>query len=249
VDAVYIVRPGDSNEELRYSLRSIQKHLPFIDRVFVSGWFPDFLNPETVIHIASYDTALPADPRSSRHRKGYQDAEANWQAACLDERVSETFLAMNDDFFVMQPVQEMPMLHDGEIDAATARRVGNFGVSHFTRALKNTRDFILKNELAAGPVLSYALHVPMVMEKRLKVSELVAPDLQNGVVLLSRTIYGNMFAVGGEYYEDAKVAGWITEAPEDAIFLSTNENSFANGTIGEIIREAFPERSKYEKDH
>lgn len=248
MDIVYAIKADHENEELRYSLRSIAKHVPH-GKVFISGFMPDFVNPKTVIHIDSYAAALPFDPRGSKHRTGYQDAEANWIAACIDERVSDDFILFNDDFFVMKPVTGIPAMHEGDVDEAIARRIKVFGKGSFTRALTNTRDFLAAQGITECK--SYALHVPMVLnkQKRLRVAEMQSDSLKTGTVMLARTIYGNLFGIGGDTIDDVKVAGWITEVPEDVTFLSSNDKSFKNGQIGQYIREQFPERCKYEKHH
>ena len=66
-DIVYVVRPGERNEELRYSLRSLS-NLPH-GRVWIAGYMPKWVTG--VEHIPS-----PAKPGSHVH------AKANLRAAC-----------------------------------------------------------------------------------------------------------------------------------------------------------------------
>jgi hypothetical protein len=55
-DVVYVVRPGNRNEELRYSLRSIAAHLPH-RRVWLAGFCPSW------VRNISFIPALSPSPR------------------------------------------------------------------------------------------------------------------------------------------------------------------------------------------
>lgn len=245
MDLVYAVKPDEFNEELRYSLRSVAKNLPH-GRVFISGYMPPFLDPNVCRHIDSYGKALPFDPRNSRHRNRYQDAEANWIGACTDERVSNNFIMMNDDFFIIKPIKEVPMYHDGDLKEAINRRIKRFGKVQYALSLRNTYDYLANHGYT--DIKSYALHVPMVMnkKKRLKISELQCEMLKHGNVILARTLYGNIFHVGGTEIEDVKVSSWRKDIPDDPTFLSTNNHSFESGDVGKYVRERFPDKCIYE---
>lgn len=92
MDAVYILGRGSqaSNEEIRHSVRSLDYHMLDLDRVFVVGEDPGFL--PSAIHIPCDDT----------HAEGWKNTYRKVLAACADERVSDTFLLMNDDFFMLE---------------------------------------------------------------------------------------------------------------------------------------------------
>ena len=51
MDILYVVGRGSTwnNNELKYSLRSIAKNGINVDRVFIVGYIPDFINREEVI--------------------------------------------------------------------------------------------------------------------------------------------------------------------------------------------------------
>ncbi len=44
-DVVYVVRPGDKNEELRYSIRSVIANLPH-RKVWIAGYKPTWLSDD-----------------------------------------------------------------------------------------------------------------------------------------------------------------------------------------------------------
>jgi hypothetical protein len=245
IDVVYAVKPDEFNEELRYSLRSIAKNLKH-DQVFISGYMPPFLNPETCIHIDSYNKPLIHDPRNSRHRNRYQDAESNWIGACTDERVSSNFILMNDDFFIMKPVKRVMTYHDGDLQEAINRRIQRFGKVQYALSMQNTHNYLTQNGYTN--LKSYAVHVPTIINKtkRLKISELQCDMLKNGNVILARTLYGNIFNIGGKEIQDVKVSSWLKDIPKNTTYLSTNNRSFAVGEVGKYIRSKFPDKCCYE---
>lgn len=51
-DVVIPYKKGRSTEELRFCLRSVEKNLPFIGRVFIIGELPEWASDE-IIHIPS----------------------------------------------------------------------------------------------------------------------------------------------------------------------------------------------------
>jgi hypothetical protein len=221
-DVVYVVRPGERNEELRYSLRSLS-NLPH-GKVWISGYCPKWVTGVGVI---------PTQTKPG----GHQHAKANLRAACEHPEVSEQFVYMNDDFFVMQPMDELPVMHRGPL--ADLVRSGMMA-SAYTGALRRTLA-ILKEQGIAEPLM-YDLHAPMLVTKA---GMLKALDLCQKPQCQERTLFGNLQRVGGELHRNHKVGrthrGWQTWP-----FLSTNDNTFRSLPVGGYIRGRFPEGSPYE---
>lgn len=229
MDVVYVVGPGDDNEELRYSLRSLAAHLPH-DRVWIAGHRPGWVSGD-VGHI-------PTTQQGSRFR----NSTANLRGACEHEDVSDEFAYFNDDFFVMEPADEVPSWHRGPLaDVIAATRS-----SLYRRGAQATALLMSRMRLDTGEQLSYEVHAPMVVDKALMLQTL---DAGAGLpVLHKRTLYGNMHQLGGEEVADVKVRA-LGEGPPDAVFWSTSDAVFAVGRIGALIREAFPDPCRYEDGH
>ncbi|MGW5122974.1 hypothetical protein ACWEQ7_02735 [Streptomyces sp. NPDC004069] len=229
MDIVYVVKPGDDNEELRYSLRSLAAHLPH-ERVWLAGHRPAWVSDE-VGHI-------PVAQKGSRFR----NSTGNLHAACEHPDVAEHFVYFNDDFFLMQPLDQVPVLHRGdvrEVIAATPHsqyRVGAMQTLAVMRRIGLDGD---------GPLLSYELHLPMPMSKAHMLKVLLAGA--SVPALHKRTLYGNFHHIGGDQVTDVKIKGPYDPGP-DGPFLSTTEASFERGAVGERIRAAFPEPCRYETD-
>lgn len=225
-DIVYPVRPGNDNAELRYSLRSLA-NLPH-GRVWIAGHLPPWVRG--VGHI-------PVAPQATK----YRGSTANLRAAVERPDVAESFVYFNDDFFLMQPVQFMPVLHRGPL-ATVERYYRHRGNGSYLRGLRDTRDLLA--ELGHHRPLSYELHVPMPMTRSRALGALdVGAHLD---VLHKRTLYGNLHHVGGHQISDPKILTRSPRFPQSAPFLSTSPDTFANGLVGRFIRAAFPEPGPYE---
>ena len=94
-DVLYIVRPSGWNydEELRYALRSLEKHARNIGRVFVCGDIPEFLSDDVV--------KISCDNPHNRKAKNLQ---YRLEYAIQHSDIGNRFLLSSDDIFLMQDV-------------------------------------------------------------------------------------------------------------------------------------------------
>jgi hypothetical protein len=224
-DVVYVVRPGDDNEELRYSLRTL-RNLPH-GKVWIAGYCPTWVSEDV--------RRIPVAKQRDRN----VSAKANLRAACEHPEVSEQFVYMNDDFFVMQPLDHLPVMHRGPVAALVTSGIM---ASAYTRAMKNT--LALLQDRGIDEPLMYDLHAPMLVDKA---GMLTALDLCHIPAVQERTLYGNLKGIGGELRHNHKVRraqkGW-----ESWAFLSTEETTFRTRPVGQHIRAAFGDPSSYETD-
>jgi hypothetical protein len=224
-DVVYVVRPGEKNEELRYSIRSVIANLPH-RKVWISGYCPKWLTG--VGHI-----------NPGIKPGGHVSAKANLRAACEHPEVSEEFVYMNDDFFVMQPMDQIPVLHRGSLSEVVSRERM---ASSYQRAMGKTLAILRKQGIAEP--LMYDMHAPMTVTKT---GMLAALALCSYPMIQERTIYGNIQGIGGEKRRNHKIRrqdnGW-----QSWPFLSTNDHTFRSLPVGEHIRGAFRSPSPYETE-
>lgn len=215
-DVVYLVRDGP-NEELRFSLRSLVnvEH----DRVWVVGHKPRWVRK--VEH-------LPTRQDDDR----YANTLAGVLTACA--HVDE-FQLWNDDFYALAPT-EVPVWHLGPIQPDQYS-----GCNHPGGRQETAR---LLKSWGIDPVLDYAVHVPLVVESEKMVDAIKRAG--TGIrALHRRTLYGNLYQVGGVQVEDVAI-GNLTDVP-DGSWAATNDHSFRNGAVGRHIRSLFPEPSPYEE--
>lgn len=227
-DLVVPVKESAANPHLRYALRSWAAHLPH-RRVWVVGYRPPWV------------TGVEYIPTQQHGRSKFANTTAATRAACEHPEVSSPFVYMNDDFFVLKPIDRVPVLHRGPIEkseALYARR----GATQYLQGLRQTRKLLAK--LGHTNPVSYELHTPLPVDKA---GMLAALDAGRHVAALQhRTMYGVMHRIGGTEIRDVKVATRGDEFRRGGAFLSTSAVSFAHGRVGAYIREAFPVAGPYE---
>lgn len=229
MDAVYMVKPEDRNEELRYSLRSLA-NMPFITRVVMVGYLPNWVKD---VHFI---------PRDQRFQTKYVNTTRNMIAACEDPEVSDEFMLMNDDFFVMHEQPEPFIFHRGPL-APIRDYYLNLANSDYAKGIQATEKYM--RLLGLVNLKSYELHVPLLVNKK-NFLELIRMQQEKAPmqVVHKRTLYGNYYNIGGRPMQDCKIVG--DAKPGDTPFLSTDENSFERYKVGEYIRNRFKTKSRFE---
>lgn len=236
MDLVYICRDGD-NEELRYSIRSAVKNMPH-DKIWVVGGKPDwYIGPH-----------IPVDQVATK----YLNVAKNQEAAFSSELISENIVLMNDDFFIIKPIDKIKTYHGGPL-IDTIRDFRRAGVnSLYVRKLDHTRRVLKRNFNIQHP-FSYELHVPMPATK-----SGMREVIKLGVA--SRSAYGNINKVGGEDMKDVKFyTGSIMDHKNykevlsysgniedmEYPYLSSSDASFPI-LLEKILGDLFPDPSPYE---
>lgn len=230
-DIVFPVRIGDHNPELRYALRSLA-NVPH-GQVWLAGHMPGWV--QNCRH-------LPIEQTSTKHRNSL----CNLIGACESPDVSEDFVLWNDDIFLLEPLDQIPVLHRGTIRRylAMSRSLGN---STYIRGTKATLE-LLEQSGYRDP-LSYELHVPLPMTKsgvleacRL-IEEARVPEL---TAIQMRSMYGNLASIGGKQAEDVKVFG--TRLPEIVgAFLSTSDAIWPKQPAALMIQRILAKPGPYEE--
>lgn len=229
---LYFVRRGNKNESLRYSLRTLD-NLPH-DRVVIVGHAPQWVHNVEEI-------------RGNKHASKWSNVFGNLRIAAR-ELAGETFVVMNDDFFITAPLDELPSWHRGPL----ADHLEPIEQSTWRRSLVATLDFLRDHDVADP--LSYEAHVPVEMEadKLLEVLDTAhewawsrtprCRDLPQW-----RTLYGNWWDVPAVHHGDVKLGRVSSEWDASTGLVSTNSTTFMGHPIMDEIRSAFPEPSKYER--
>lgn len=232
MDAVYLVGPQRfAGEMLRHSLRSLV-NLPQVTRVVIAGYRHRWLGD--VLHI-------PVEQQRTKH----ESTDANLRAALRDDRVSDQFLLMNDDFFVMEPVAEVPVVHRGPL----VDQIANHERTNNKTMLSRRRQHLeMLAELGVDDPLCYELHVPMPVDRTAMAEALERADKVRPPKMAptgKRTLYGNLAGAGGELAEDVKVRTGRDGMPPGP-FVSTSSSSWV-GRTGTLIKLRFREPSPFER--
>lgn len=148
-DVVYPVRPGESNEELKFSLRSL-RNIPH-GRVWVVGYKPAW--------VRGVEFIKGNDARWSR-----ANLWRNLTLACDHPDVAEDIIIMNDDMFVVGPVDRVPTLHRGPLSAQVGTVLRKSGTKGWWQESLATTLAVLRADGHDEPT-SYELHTPFPCSK------------------------------------------------------------------------------------
>lgn len=226
-DIVYILRHG-KNEELRYSLRSVEKNFPH-KRVWFYGGKPDGIWPDEFVAYIQEDTTK------------WQKVRNTLELVCKNDNITENFWLFNDDFFVMKPVENPTNYYDGTLEDRIAKIEGAiFGQqSEYSRLLRH----LVQTLKAAGidKPLNYAHHTPMLINRKKMLKTLEKyPDEP-----MFRALYGNINKISGEDMPDVKFYQRRQPFPIGT-YVSTADESWNQEKIGQIIRGKFSYKSRFE---
>lgn len=228
MDLVYICRNGD-NEELRYSIRSIEKNFPG-QRIIVAGYKPSWYCGE-FIEVRDIGSKFSNIFNVMKYVAAHKD-------------ISSNFIFMNDDFFLLKPITRMPKLNGGSLlDKLNRYKELSGPVGTYVMLISKTYNRLVKSGIA-NPV-DYDIHVPMHFNKKKLLS------IVDGKTL-PRSMYGNIFQVPGKEISDvkrynhrSKLSVRSPQSIDNLLFISTDDKSFQELRV-ELLEEMFPEPSKYE---
>lgn len=239
-DVVYFLTPNQfyQHRELRYSLRSLEKHLSGVGRVFVVG-------AEVSWPCRGLVQIPECDPYD--HNK---DANIirKMRIACRHPEISAPLLFVNDDHFFSQDCRagEFPFYHKGEIRAAGGRE--------YSRRLAHTRKLLAARGL---PTLNYDIHTPILIHqgKFLEVFDTWDWVDLGGPGVVMKSVYANSrpeIAGGGVYLPDCKLtvrtAGrvdfWVKKMAERPCWSSGNH---IPRLVWGLLEALYSEPSRFEK--
>lgn len=225
-DLLYVIGPGSSgHEELRHSLRSVAENLRH-GKVWIVGTPPDWVR--NTINIA-----LPPHPDK------YENIRQSMTAAVNHSFLSERFVLMNDDHFVIEHIPgDLPVYHLGPASKHL----------EWLRSIGKTGEWLEACQAAAewfGDPLFYENHTPLLYSKeRLRAVLSAYPD---GRPMAPGLLYGAAGAgPEGVLGPCVKVTSGALEKKLGTPFLSSVDWSFAKGEVGRYVRSLFPEKCRYE---
>lgn len=225
MDVVYIVRPGGGNPELLLSLRSLV-NLPH-DRVWIIGTKPtQVTNVEYV--------------RANGHRTKALNVFHNVLTACETEGVSDEFVMMNDDFYILErpdlaPLYRCPL--EEHVEKVAHRN------DSWAKSIRATQEWLTDQ---VSDLRSFELHMPIVIDKAKMADTLRSVgDFGSPHLPQWRTVYGNLHVSHAEQVPDCKLRR-TSDLSEllSGTFASSSDSSFPR--IRRKLLERFPEPSPYE---
>lgn len=236
IDLVYILGKGSTwqDNEIRYSLRSLQKNVSDIGKVFIVGEKPKFLNDQ-IIHIPHKDIY----PNKARN------IMAKVYRASGDSRISDNFMFWNDDYFALQQFSALNYPHYYKCDL---RHSSHINRGEYKLHCESTLKVLVENKL---PYKNFDCHYPIIYNKE-KMRAMIDSfnwDVKHGYVL--RSMYCNFYGMPGEFKLDCKnntplpTLGVLNKVINGNHFLSIGDNSL-NSVMRNFLASQFPLKSKYE---
>lgn len=211
MDVVYTYKHTNS-DELEWSIKSLKNvgHRS----VYVIGDDPKI---DGVTHI-------PPDKQKWGDYSKYHNQIQNYLTAWRYNDISDDFLAMNDDFFILRSWEPINYNRGSLKDHIKQRRINDL----YARSLNETRKYL---ETRNFPALSYELHTPFIFNKALLKKLII--DLGDNILnkYQLRSLYGNVYRAPTEYHEDVKNV--INPNAE----LISSSNATWRGEVGDFIRE------------
>ena len=218
-----------SEEELRYTLRSIAKNFLSLRNVYIIGDCPNWV--KRVIHI----------PTSQGYSK-VDNVRAAHSIAVTRPEISDNFVLWSDDIYLLRPIQQIPLWHGGPLGNFLNTFKNRYLLSYYTSIIERTTNVV------PGELPHWELHIPVVMNKE-SLSYIL--ETYGGRGLLGRTLYGNIFHEGsGQYHQDVKLyrveesKGWQTNPRYDT-FVSSDDSTFYK-ILALPLANQFPDPCKFE---
>jgi len=231
------VRPGDSNDELRYALRSWETNLILPDGLdlMTVGYKPSWLNPDIHVEGNRY-TSMPLAV--------FDNVLLGAQEAIRQE--ADTAVYMNDDFFCLDPVGAiLPVKRNCTLAKQIAKFPQNAGL-WWPKSLRLTASW-LESEGFPHPD-SYEAHRPLICKPDGMIEALsrwnsTCRDWTTDTVPQWRTAYGVLNKVEAYPIVDAKLSTSTTGYGTP--WVSTSDQSWRR--YGRAIAQRFQKPSRWER--
>lgn len=256
MDILYLYRHSSTNDfEIRYSLRSVERHLPFIRKVWIFGDRPHFLNGDAaVVEHVRHDYVA----RIANYRLPVRNIFLLTFLGSLIPRLDHEFLIFCDDYFLLDDVSEAAIRKDRvleDLDKFTSR-----GKGLWKDSLWRTYDLLKRFEY---PVFNFETHCPnfmtksRVLEAFCEFRDFITEDFYYGPVAFT-TIQNHALKHGQadlEFMADTNPrAGFYKPADYETIvaqcqgkkFLNFDDGGF-NDDMRRFLEFRFPSPSKFER--
>lgn len=228
------VRPGDTNEELRFSLRSWEEnlHLGTPLQLMTVGYQPSWLNPD--IHIEG-------NRYKSMPLAVFDNILLGSETAAL--RTNEA-IYMNDDFFCLDPTGAiLPVRRNCTLAEHIAKFPANAGL-WWPRSLALTASWLAEQGFPTPD--SYEVHRPLPASPRAMFEALSRWDGgMTDTVPQWRTVYGTINKVDAHPVRDVKIETVRGGGHIASPWLSTSDQSWRR--YAPAMRKRFQKPSRWER--
>lgn len=236
IDLVYLYTAGSNINEIKFSLRSFQKHLKGLGNLFIVGDDPGIFKNFT--HI----------PLGNIH--GFNLARNIYEkilAACKHPAISNDFICASDDYFLLQDYEaaNLPFYYQGDFKQVLNLMSED---NYYKAYVKETYTALLGKDL---PTKYFNVHFPILYNKEKFIEIMSAFDWEKRKSFISKSLYANSLGIEGEQMPDKK---FHTPKTKTAIvrqlqgrkYFSTNDGAM-NQFMLEFLNEVYSVASIWEK--
>lgn len=236
-DVVYVLGSGSfwGDNELRFSLRSLQDFVSDMGTVYVVGAKPKWLGD--VVHL----------PYPDKHVCKERNIMEKMAYCCGHPDLSDDFLHVHDDHFALAPTRasDIPSWAGGSLESMAARvKAGN----HWGQAVANTDKALKAQGLTTH---NFDLHYPMLFNKNLFPEIMDRYDwrgTERGFVV--KSLYANTVPIVPVINSDLKInqryeLRELVNRLKGRPWFSLG-NAGLNGHMKKLLGALYPNRSRFE---
>lgn len=223
-----------SELQLRYTLRSLQKYLSGIGEVFIFGKSPAWVKNVTTILTPEIDWSF--DKIYQKERAIYEKV----RLACYNDQVSDDFLFMNDDHFLLMrfDASAFPAYFQGHTRDYLNRP------DIYVNTLQNTE------ELVPGAKY-FDVHAPCLYNSTKFIEAMEGLDWAKKFGYCIKTVYHHAWRIEGWKSKDLKIKiplseDQIRQCLYTRIWFSTADSAI-NPAMVSFLNQLYPAKSIYEK--
>lgn len=226
-DVVYPVKlTRNGNRELRLSLRSLS-NIPHRDVYIIAPQRIEWLSK--AVRFIQY----PDDHIS------YENVNRKLLRACA-ENISDNFIFMNDDIFIMKPMKDIPYYAQSDSLNTRYDEYKKTGLGSYAKDLACAKQYL---QSRGESIIDFETHSPIVFNK-----ELLVPILHQNIRIGHRhALYSNLTHQEPTYTKDFKLYFTDGEIDENQPIISTIEEAFTrNCAVSRYLENKFANKSIYE---
>lgn len=195
MDLVIPYKKVDADDvSLRFAIRSAAVYLPTFSRLIIVGDKPTAIEPHRLISVT--------DRPEGRWKE--RNIFVKIATACMDDEVSEDFIFMNDDHFLLFEYKDIPYFYQTLFGGNTA----------YQHTVRNTWRVL-------GPgCKNFDVHYPMIINKQKFLSTVAKLDWTVPFGYGLKSCYCQMNNIIGIHYTDTKVREPFTDYNKLVSYLS-----------------------------
>ena len=232
------------DNELRYTLRAIEKYLTGYRDIYIIGHPRKWLKEKTKVKVDNCSVTYPGVtfiPAEDNHTEKQRSIYQKILKAAKDDRITGTFAMWNDDHYLLQPLEITNIKY---WYYSTVERLGQLSGGTYQRICINSNNYLMSKGYGNR---NFDIHTPILFEKE-KFVQLEAENWSLEHII--KSLYCNRWGIEGEEMRDLKFGKpfrreEIRAAIQNRLWFSISEHG-TNDAMKDILAELYPEKSKYE---